>query len=65
MAKSTRLWYLVPILFGIIGGLIGYVALKNDEPKKAKTLLYIGIGLFALGMVMYVVFFLAALVAIA
>ena len=35
-------WYLVPILFGLVGGIIGYFALRKDDPKKAKNCLIIG-----------------------
>ena len=38
-------WYLLPILFSIIGGLISYFAIKNDERKKAKNCLCLGVVL--------------------
>ena len=38
----SRWWYLVPILFGLVGGGIGYFALRKDDPKKAKNCLIIG-----------------------
>ena len=38
-------WYLLPILFSFIGGLISYFVLKNDDPKKAKYCLCIGLVL--------------------
>tara|TARA_B100000929_G_scaffold100536_1_gene79246 strand:+ start:8235 stop:8459 length:225 start_codon:yes stop_codon:yes gene_type:complete len=41
--KRSNWWYLVPILFGIIGGIIGYFALRRDEPQKAKKCLYLGL----------------------
>jgi hypothetical protein len=41
--KRTNLWYLVPSLTGIIGGIIAYFILRNDDPKKAKNCLIIGI----------------------
>jgi len=39
-------WYLLPILFGIIGGVIAYFVIKNDDLKKAKTCLCIGLLAF-------------------
>ncbi len=36
-------WYLLPILLSIIGGLISYFAIKNDDLKKAKNCLCIGL----------------------
>tara|TARA_Y100000590_G_scaffold230414_1_gene259755 strand:+ start:156 stop:335 length:180 start_codon:yes stop_codon:yes gene_type:complete len=32
----------VPILFGLVGGIIGYFALRKDDPKKAKNCLILG-----------------------
>jgi hypothetical protein len=41
--KSSRLWYLVPIFLGIIGGLIGYFVLKDRDKKIANRMLIIGL----------------------
>jgi hypothetical protein len=41
--KPTRLWFLVPLLFGFIGGLIGYVGTKNEDSELAGSLLLFGI----------------------
>jgi len=38
----SRWWYLVPILFGLVGGVIGYFALRKDDPHKAKNCLILG-----------------------
>jgi hypothetical protein len=53
--KSTRskFWYLLPIFFGIIGGLIAYLVLRESDSKKARNCLIIGlvillISIFAL-----------------
>ena len=43
--KPTSLWYLVPILFQLLGGIIGYVAVKNEDKGMAETLLVIGIAM--------------------
>ena len=47
----SNLWFLLPIFFGIIGGIIAYFILRNDDPKKAKNCLYLGIALMISGLV--------------
>jgi hypothetical protein len=41
--KPTGAWYLAPLIFGLIGGILGYVAVKNDDPDMANNLLWLGI----------------------
>ena len=43
--RRSGLWYILPILFGIIGGVIAYFVIKQDDPSKAKNCLYLGIVL--------------------
>lgn len=39
----SRWWYILPIIFKVIGGVISYFAIRHDDPKKAKNCLYLGI----------------------
>lgn len=41
--KPSKAWYLVPLLFGLLGGIVGYLAVKDDDKKMAKSLLIAGI----------------------
>jgi len=41
--KVSKAWYLVPLFFGILGGIIGYFAVKSRDKKTAKNLLIFGI----------------------
>jgi hypothetical protein len=41
--KPTILWYFVPFFFGILGGLVGYVATKDDDKDMANGLLFFGV----------------------
>jgi hypothetical protein len=43
--EPTILWYLVPF-FSILGGLIAYVGVKNDNEEMAKNLLVFGLIMF-------------------
>ena len=43
-------WYLLPIFLTIIGGVIAYCVIKDDDPKKAKNCLYLGIILTGIGI---------------
>jgi hypothetical protein len=51
--KPSNVWYLLPILLGILGGLIGYFAIKGKDKKMAKNILYVGLGTFVLGDYLY------------
>jgi hypothetical protein len=52
----SRWWYLLPIFFQIVGGVIAYFVLRNDDPKKAKNCLWLGITLTAIKIGLFVVF---------
>ena len=43
----SRWWFLLPILFNIVGGIVAYYAIRNDDLDKAKNCLLCGILLFA------------------
>ena len=44
------MWFLLPIIFGLIGGVIAYIILRRDDPRKAKNCLYLGIILGIIGI---------------
>ncbi len=56
MAKSkvSNYWYIVPILFGWIGGVIGFFAVRGRDEKKGRNLFLVGlatsIGVFVIGL---------------
>lgn len=52
----SNTWYLLPALFGIIGGIIAFLIIRKDDPKKAKNCLYVGIGMMIIGIVIDVFF---------
>ena len=50
--KRSNWWYLLPIFFGIIGGIIAYFALRRDDREKAKKCIYLGVILLAVGIIL-------------
>lgn len=44
-------WYLLPVCFQIIGGVIAFLILRKSDPKKAKTCLIIGGVLLAITLI--------------
>ena len=53
--KRSAAWYLLPIFLGLIGGIIGYFAVRHDDPSLARRLLYVGIGMLVAGIIFSVV----------
>ena len=49
--RRSNWWYLLPIFFGIIGGLIAYFAIRKDDRDKAKKCIYLGLILLAVGII--------------
>jgi H+/Cl- antiporter ClcA len=47
-------WILLPIFLGIIGGVIGYFALKNEDMKLAKFCLHLSILLTIIEVIVWI-----------
>jgi uncharacterized membrane protein len=50
--QRSNWWYLLPIFFGIIGGIIAYFALRRDDREKAKKCIYLGLILLVVGIIL-------------
>ena len=48
----SNVWFLLPIFFGIIGGIIAFFILRHDDPRKARNCLYLGIAFMIFGMIL-------------
>ena len=48
MTKPSAIWYLLPILLGPIGGIIGYFLVKDRDRKFAERLLIVGLIMVAI-----------------
>lgn len=56
--KRSKLWYLLPVLLGLIGGVIGYIYFsKKDDSTKGENLGYTGYFLSILYVAVYIFFF--------
>ena len=47
----SNAWFLLPIFFGIIGGIIAFFMIRQDDPQKAKNCLYLGIAFMIVGII--------------
>ena len=54
---AGRIWYLLPLLFGILGGIIAYAVIRHRNPRRARNILIFTIimgflyGLVAVGVI--------------
>ena len=47
----SNAWFLLPILFGVIGGIVAFFILRHDDPRKAKNCLYLGLAFMVIGII--------------
>lgn len=48
--ETSNWWYLVPLFFSILGGILAYVAIKDDDIEKANGCLSLGFIMFFLNL---------------
>jgi cytochrome bd-type quinol oxidase subunit 2 len=51
--RRSAWWFLLPILFNVIGGVIAYFVIKEDDKKRAKDCLLLGIILTAIWLALF------------
>lgn len=44
--KVTNAWFLVPLIFSIVGGIVGYIMVRKRDKNKANLLLGVGCIVF-------------------
>jgi hypothetical protein len=49
--SRSSMWYLLPILVGMIGGIIAYLVIRKDDPRKAKNCICIGLVMMLIGII--------------
>ena len=53
--RRSSFWFLLPILFNVIGGVIAFFVIREDDPKKARNCLLLGIALAVIPLLLFVV----------
>ena len=43
----SRWWFILPLTLNLLGGIIAYLAIRYDDPDKAKNCLLAGLAIFA------------------
>ena len=54
--KRSRWWFLLPIFFDIVGGVIAYFVLREDDKRLAKNCFWLGIILSVIGIIIGIIF---------
>jgi len=54
--KQSAAWYLLPILLGIVGGVVALIALRNRDPLKGQYCIIIGVVITVVGIILGIVF---------
>jgi len=49
--SRSNAWFLLPIFFGVIGGIIAFFILRRDDPRKARNCLYLGVIFMIIGII--------------
>ncbi len=53
----SNAWFLLPILFGVMGGILAYVVIRRNDPQKARNCLYVGIVFMGIGIVINLIIY--------
>lgn len=53
--RRSSLWFLLPVAFNILGGIVAYFAIRDDDPKKARSCLLLGIVLAAIPILLFAI----------
>lgn len=58
----SRWWFVLPLMLNLLGGIIAYLAIRHDDPDKAKNCLLAGLAIFAALLAPWVLLYLLSLV---
>jgi cytochrome bd-type quinol oxidase subunit 2 len=51
--NASAAWYLVPIFLSLIGGVIMWLALRKEDPRKAKKGLIVAVIVYFIGLAIF------------
>ena len=50
--RRSSFWFLLPIVFNVVGGIIAFFIIREDDPKKARNCLCLGIILAVIPVIL-------------
>ena len=53
--RRSSLWFLLPIVFNIFGGVVAYFVIRDDDPKRARSCLLLGAILAAIPVILILI----------
>ena len=53
--RRSSLWFLLPIVFNIFGGVVAYFVIRDDDPGRARSCLLLGAVLAAIPILLFAV----------
>ena len=53
--RRSSFWFLLPIIFNVVGGIIAFFVIREDDPRKARNCLYLGIILCIIPVLLIVI----------
>jgi len=53
---AGRIWYLLPLLFGIFGGIIAYAVIRNRNPRRARNIMILAVVLLIPHILLGIIF---------
>ena len=62
--RPTSLLYLLPIFMGLLGGILMYIAVKDQNQEMANTGMLVGVIITIIGIIFYAIIFYAGLASI-
>lgn len=53
--RRSLAWYLLPSIFNVVGGVVAYFVLRQDDPWMAKACLLVGVATVFVPVALFVI----------